>query len=90
MPRKTEKKVSKSLEIIGWFGPLAFILGFIMVSFGMINARSYVFQLLNLTGAISIALISFARKAYQPAVLNVILAIIAVFIIVSLMTGAKL
>lgn len=89
-PAQTKSnRVGKGLEIIGWYGPLAFIVGFALVSFGVIDGRSYVFQLLNLTGGISLALISFAKKAYQPATLNVILALIAVYTIISLMIGSK-
>ena len=89
MSQIKENGVSKGLEIIGWYGPIAFIVGFALVSFGAIDGRSYTFQLLNLTGGISLALISFAKKAYQPAVLNVILTLIAVFTIISLMIEAK-
>jgi hypothetical protein len=89
MSQTKENGVSKGLEIIGWYGPIAFIVGFALVSFGAIDGRSYTFQLLNLTGGISLALISFAKKAYQPAVLNVILTLIAVFTIISLMIEAK-
>ena len=89
MSRAEDKSVSKSLEAIGWYGPIAFIVGFALVSFGVIDGRSYAFQILNLTGGISLALISFAKKAYQPAVLNVILSLIAVVTIFSLMLGVK-
>lgn len=89
MARIKEIQVSKGLEVVGWYGPIAFIVGFALVSFGTIDGRSYAFQLLNLTGGISLALISFAKKAYQPAVLNVILSLIATFTIISLMVGVK-
>ncbi|HMS30940.1 MAG TPA: hypothetical protein PJ984_00915 [Candidatus Saccharibacteria bacterium] len=84
-------KINKSniVEFIGWYGPLAFIVGFALVSAGAIDGRSYAFQILNLTGGIALALISFAKKAYQPAVLNVILSLIATFTIISLMIGVK-
>lgn len=89
MSQTNEKGVSKILEMIGWYGPLAFIVGFALVSYGTIEGRSYAFQLLNLTGGISLVLISFAKKAYQPAVLNVILSLIAIITIISLMLEAK-
>lgn len=89
MSQTKEKDAGKSLEVIGWYGPLAFIVGFALVSFGTIDGRSYTFQLLNLTGGISLALISFAKKAYQPAVLNVILSLIAIVTIASLVLGEK-
>lgn len=84
-----EIKVSKKLEIIGWYGPIAFIIGFALVSFGVVNARSYTFQLLNLTGGISLALISIVKKAYQPAVLNIILSVIATITIIGLLMEVK-
>jgi hypothetical protein len=80
-----QQKVPIILEIIGWYGPLAFIVGFALVSFEVIEARSFAFQLLNLTGAISIIAISLAKKVYQSVVLNTVLGIIALITILQLL-----
>lgn len=72
------------IEAIGWHGPVALILAYALVSFDVIRAESYAFQLLNLTGAIAIIVISAAKKVYQSVVLNIFWSIIAVVALVRL------
>ena len=79
-----KQKSNTLLEVIGWYGPVAFIIGFALVSFGAIEARGYLFQLLNLTGGLSIIAISLSKKVYQSVVLNGFLVIIAVITIAQL------
>ena len=72
-------------EILGWYGAIALILAYVIVSFNIAPPSSLVFQLLNLTGGIGIIIISLVKKAYQPAALNivfVILVLIAIFRII--------
>lgn len=57
----------------------AIILAYAFVSFDVIKAESIIYQLLNFTGAIGIVIISLVKKAYQPATLNIIWTIIALF-----------
>jgi len=64
-------------EIIGWYGAIAIISAFAMVSFELTTPTSLLYQILNGTGALGIIYISFKKKAYQPGVLNVLWAIIA-------------
>ena len=72
-------------DIAGWYGAGTILLAYILVSFGLISSKSYMFQLLNFTGAIGIVTISFAKKAYQPAMLNLVWMIIALIAIISLL-----
>jgi hypothetical protein len=78
-------KTPRTLEIIGWYGPLAFIVSFALVSFSVIPARGYTYQLLNLTGGLSIIAISLSKKVYQSVVLNGFLVALAVITIVQLL-----
>ena len=71
-------------EIIGWYGAFAILIAYAMVSFGMIDAHSLLYQILNITGACGIAYLSFIKRAYQPAVLNLVWAIIAIVAIARL------
>lgn len=75
----------KIYEIIGWFGTVAIVSAYALLSFEVISSDSLVYQLLNATGAISIAYISFKKKAYQPGVLNIIWTIIAVISIIGIL-----
>ena len=83
------KKTGKSnrqyiAEIVGWYGTFAILLAYALVSFKIISANSYIYQLLNLTGAVGIVTISVVKKDKQPATLNFAWAAIALFAIVSL------
>jgi hypothetical protein len=69
--------MKKIMEIFGWYGAAASVLAYALVSFSFIQATSIYYQLLNVTGALGIVTISFYKKAYQPGVLNIIWAIIA-------------
>ena len=64
-------------EIIGWYGTVAIILAYALVSFYFIGSNSIIYQLLNFTGAAGIVIISLSKKVYQPAALNTMWAIIA-------------
>ena len=64
-------------ELIGWYGTVAIVLAFALVSFEVLPATSLFYQILNGTGALGIVYISFKKKAYQPGILNIIWAVIA-------------
>lgn len=59
-------------EIIGWYGTIAIVLAYALLSFNVLVAESLVYQLLNVTGATAMIYISFKKKIYQPGVLNVV------------------
>ncbi|OIP97154.1 hypothetical protein AUK40_03865 [Candidatus Wirthbacteria bacterium CG2_30_54_11] len=71
-------------ELIGWYGTIAIVLAYALVSFGWLSASTLVYQVLNGTGALGMVYISFKKKAYQPGVLNIIWAVIALIAIVHL------
>ncbi|MEK7623899.1 MAG: hypothetical protein AAB408_04520 [Patescibacteria group bacterium] len=68
----------------GWYGTVAILLAYALVSFHLISAESVWYQLLNFTGALGIVAVSWPKQAYQPAVLNIIWAVIALIALVRL------
>jgi len=72
-------------ESIGWYGTIAIVLAYALLSFDFISSSSFWYQIMNGTGAIGIVYISFKKKAYQPGVLNIIWAVIAFIAIVRLL-----
>ncbi|MFH1667647.1 MAG: hypothetical protein ABH884_01315 [Candidatus Komeilibacteria bacterium] len=72
-------------EFIGWYGTCAIVLAYALVSFGFLSSSTFLYYILNGTGALGIGYISFKKKAYQPGVLNVIWAIIALVAIIRLL-----
>ncbi|HSD98440.1 MAG TPA: hypothetical protein VLB73_01935 [Patescibacteria group bacterium] len=72
-------------EVLGWYGTIAIVGAYALVSFSLIKSSSLLYQLLNITGSLGIVAISLNKKAYQPAVLNIIWAVIATIAIFSLL-----
>jgi len=70
--------MKKLVELYGWYGMAAIILAYALASFSVIKATDVTFQILNGTGALGIVFVSFHKKAYQPAVLNILWTLIAV------------
>ncbi len=68
---------NKIVEILGWYGTIAIIFAYALTSFSLLAPTNIWYQILNGTGAIGIVVVSFHKKAYQPGVLNIIWAIIA-------------
>lgn len=73
-----------AIEILGWVGVSLILLAYILVSFGKIDAHRGFYQILNLIGALGVLVHSFSKKDYQPAILNVVWALIAVFALLNL------
>jgi len=71
-------------EFVGWYGTFAILLAYALISFKVIPSSGYLYQILNLTGAIGIVIISVVKKAKQPAALNIVWAAIAFFAMASL------
>ena len=64
-------------EIVGWYGAIAILIAYALVSFSLVTPTSLVYQLLNLTGGVGIVFNSFKHKAYPSGILNIIWSIIA-------------
>jgi hypothetical protein len=64
------------LDVFGWYGMVAIVAAYFLNSFSLIDASGLTYQLLNTTGAVGIVLVSRARRAYQPMVLNIVWTII--------------
>lgn len=73
--------MAKAIEIFGWYGVVAILLAFAMVSFEILEAKSLTFQILNAIGALGIVVASWVKRAYQPAALNFVWMIIAIIAI---------
>lgn len=67
----------KHTDIIGWIGVLLILLAFTFTTFDIITAKDLVYGLFNLVGALGIMISSYAKKDFQPVVLNMIWLLIA-------------
>jgi hypothetical protein len=74
-------------EAAGWYGTVAILLAYVLVSFGFVTANGTVFQLLNLTGAIGIIIIAVHKNVKQSVVLNIFWAGVAIVSLLRLVIG---
>ncbi|MBI4037297.1 transporter [Candidatus Daviesbacteria bacterium] len=75
------KKMNRLVELFGWYGGGAIVLAYILLTFSVLSSTSFIYQFLNLTGALGIVTVSLSKKAYQPALLNIIWSLVALFAI---------
>lgn len=78
------KSKLKPVELAGWYGAVAILLAYALSSFSVIDSGDLVYQLLNLTGALGIVIISYVKGVKQPAALNAVWAIVALIAIVQI------
>lgn len=64
-------------QVLGWGGAFALLLAFGLDAAGFLSASAPASLLLNLLGALGLAYASLVRRAYPPAVLNLVWASVA-------------
>ena len=78
--------MKRDISLIGWYGVLAILAAYALVTFSVVNPHNYPYQLLNLTGAISLVIEAYSKRDYQPATLNVVWSIIAIVALIQIAT----
>lgn len=89
---KQKENKSKKLKIenlIGWYGALATLSAYFLVSFGIMGPRDLPYQLLNLSGAIGLGTICYVKRTYQPLFVNIIWAFIAVLALINIVVFVR-
>lgn len=77
----------KIAQMAGWYGVLTILAAYSLNSFQLVKADSAIYQLLNLTGSAGIVASALTKKDYQPAVLNIVWACIAIIALLRTITG---
>ena len=72
-------------DIVGWFGAISLLSGYLLASVGVIEGQSMIYQLLNTAGAAGMLILATVRKAIPSAVANFIWLLIGVITIVNLL-----
>lgn len=75
-------KAGKLSEFCGWYGMIALIVAYFLVSFSWIAGDGLVYQLLNLTGGVGLLIVAASKGVVQSVILNFFWAIIGVIAIV--------
>ncbi|MEI8223966.1 MAG: hypothetical protein WCG20_02475 [bacterium] len=70
--------MKKVIEGFGWYGTIAILSAYGLVSFSVLQPTDIWYQVLNGTGALGIVTVAFSKKDYQPVVLNTVWVLIAV------------
>lgn len=76
------KKIS---DFFGWYGMIAILVAYALISFSILESNNIWYQVLNVTGGLGLALISFRQKAYQPGILNITWAIVGLIAIINIL-----
>lgn len=79
------KYLEKYENWIGWFGAIATLTAYFLVSFEIVSPKDLRYQILNLTGAIGLGIICYYKKTYQPMTVNIIWGFIALLAIMSIL-----
>lgn len=72
-------------ELLGWYGLIVVLLGYFLVSFSILKAESVPYQLLNVTGATGLTVVSLAKRAYQLTIVNVVWGTIGLIALVKML-----
>lgn len=78
------KRAALLENTVGWYGALATLSAYLLISLGVLHGKDLSYQLLNLTGAIGLATICYFKRTYQPLFVNIIWSLIAVIAIVDI------
>ncbi|MGE5540964.1 MAG: CBU_0592 family membrane protein [Bacillota bacterium] len=73
------------IEWLGWYGVVATILAYALLSFGALSGTSLWYQGLNFTGAVGVTIETWVRRDYQPFWLNLVWAAIALIAIANIL-----
>jgi hypothetical protein len=73
--------MNKIIEGLSWYGVIAILGAYALITFSVLDSTNIWYQILNGSGAIFIAIDAFHQKDYQPGVLNIIWAVIAIIAI---------
>jgi len=77
--------MNRFIEIFGWYGTVAIIIAYGLVSFSVFTPTNIWYQLLNGTGALGIVAAALHKKDYQAGILNIVWAIIACITILKIL-----
>ncbi len=71
-------------ELCGWYGMIALIVAYFLVSFGILEGEGFIFQIINLTGGIGLLIVAASKGVLQSVILNFFWAAIGLIAIIRL------
>jgi hypothetical protein len=70
--------------LIGWLGAVLFILSYLLLSMGKLSAKSKLYHILNILGAICLVINGFILQDFPNIVVNVIWGLIGVYAVIKI------
>ncbi len=83
--KKSRIKLNNYVDVIGWAGVIAILTAYILLNFNFLTTKNLVYQILNLTGSCAILFESYKKKDYEPVILHLVWAIIAIIIMIRIL-----
>lgn len=74
------------IHVVGWYGMVALLAAYTLVSFNFLPANNLWYQLLNLTGALGLCVITYHMKVWPSFWLNSFWSVVGVISLVQLIT----
>lgn len=84
MNKQDKKPRQLLLSVLGWYGVVAIVGGYALLSAGILRGDGYMYHVLNLTGTFGVAAEAYSKRDMPPTALNVIMGLIAMFAIIRL------
>ena len=81
---KKQKHHIKVHHITGWYGSIAIVSGYFLASFGVLDGKSILYQLINLTGASGLFYLALHKHIKESIFLNSFWIIIATISLIRL------
>ena len=79
---------SNLAEIIGWFGAIAILIDYALLSFGILTSESVIYHVIFMIGCIGLAIVTYRHKAFQSVTVNTIFTLLALLAIIRLVIFA--
>lgn len=79
------KGKKRLIELFGWYGAVAIVTGYALVSFDQLDPSSLTYQLLNATGALGVLVVSYYKRVYQPVMINIVWLVVAIIALFQLL-----
>lgn len=76
---------STVIEIFGWYGAIGLLTAYTLLSFNIFSAENIWYQIINITAALGIVVVSFHKNNYQPGVLNIVWAVVGIVALVKIL-----
>lgn len=73
------------IDILGWVGSVEVVVAYALVSYQKIEAKSFTYQILNLTGGFFLIILTYYYEAYPSTFINVVWLLIAFFAIFNML-----